>query len=110
MPQKWAGTRTEPPPSVAMPPAEQKAAMAAASPPLDPPGVRSRFHGIVGAAGKEIIGLEAGQHLGRIGFAQHDGSGGAQAGHHGGVRGGRGIGAQTAAGTGGQARDIETVL
>ena len=37
----------EPPPSLATPPAEQSAAMAAASPPLDPPGVRSRSQGLL---------------------------------------------------------------
>ena len=47
MPQKWAGTRIEPPPSLPRPPAEQPDAIAAASPPLDPPGVRSRSHGLL---------------------------------------------------------------
>jgi len=37
MPQKWAGTRMEPPPSLPIPPKERPAAMAAASPPLEPP-------------------------------------------------------------------------
>ena len=45
MPQKWAGTRIDPPPSLATPPGEQRAAMAAASPPLEPPGVRSESSG-----------------------------------------------------------------
>src|SRR5215467_15517355 len=39
MPQKCAGTRMEPPPSLPMPPAEQPDAIAAASPPLEPPEV-----------------------------------------------------------------------
>src|SRR5689334_14723712 len=43
IPLKCAGTRIDPPPSLPMPPAEQQAAIAAASPPLDPPGVLSRF-------------------------------------------------------------------
>src|SRR5262245_33051292 len=47
IPLKWAGTRIEPPPSLPTPPAEQHAAMSAASPPLDPPGVRSRSHGLL---------------------------------------------------------------
>src|ERR1700735_4101358 len=38
--------RIEPPPSLPTPPAEQPAAMAAASPPLEPPGVRKRSHGL----------------------------------------------------------------
>src|SRR5262245_21584894 len=46
MPVKCAGNRTEPPPSLPIPPAEQHAAIAADSPPLDPPGVRSRSHGL----------------------------------------------------------------
>src|SRR6187455_691258 len=46
-PQKWAGRRTEPPPSLPIPPAEQPTAMAADSPPLEPPGVRSRFQGLL---------------------------------------------------------------
>ena len=37
MPEKCAGVRTEPPPSLPTPPIEQPAAMAAASPPLEPP-------------------------------------------------------------------------
>ena len=45
MPAKCAGTRIDPPPSLPMPPAEQPEAIAAASPPLDPPGVRSSAHG-----------------------------------------------------------------
>src|ERR1700751_1078124 len=36
----------EPPPSLPTPPAEQPEAIAAASPPLDPPGVRSRSQGL----------------------------------------------------------------
>ena len=47
MPQKWAGTRTDPPPSLPMPPGEQNDEMAADSPPLDPPAVRSRFQGLL---------------------------------------------------------------
>src|SRR5271156_5735133 len=47
MPQKCAGTRIEPPPSLPTPPAEQPAAIAAASPPLEPPGVRAKSHGLL---------------------------------------------------------------
>ena len=47
MPQQCAGMRIEPPPSLPIPPAEQKDAIAADSPPLDPPAVREVFaHGI----------------------------------------------------------------
>jgi hypothetical protein len=47
MPQKCAGMRMEPPPSLATPPAEHSAAIAAASPPLDPPGVRVKSQGLL---------------------------------------------------------------
>ena len=47
MPLKCAGTRIDPPPSLPTPPADSPAAMAAASPPLDPPGVRSSAHGLL---------------------------------------------------------------
>src|SRR6202162_4806398 len=47
MPLKCAGTRIEPPPSLPTPPADIPAAIAAASPPLEPPGVRSRSHGLL---------------------------------------------------------------
>lgn len=46
MPQNVAGTRTLPPMSVPNPMGDPRAAMIAASPPLLPPGVRSRFHGL----------------------------------------------------------------
>jgi len=46
MPLKCAGTRIDPPPSLPMPPAEHPAAIAAASPPLDPPGVPVRSQGL----------------------------------------------------------------
>ena len=45
MPQKLAGTRTDPPPSLPRPASEHPAAIAAASPPLEPPAVRVRSHG-----------------------------------------------------------------
>mmetsp|Transcript_52536 Transcript_52536/g.139922 ORF Transcript_52536/g.139922 Transcript_52536/m.139922 type:complete len:269 (-) Transcript_52536:437-1243(-) len=44
-PQKWAGMRTDPPMSVPRPTGEPCAAIRAASPPEDPPGVRSWSHG-----------------------------------------------------------------
>ena len=47
IPVKCAGTRIEPPPSLPTPPAEQQAAIAAASPPLEPPAVRDRSHGLL---------------------------------------------------------------
>src|ERR1700724_4847545 len=47
MPLKCAGTRIDPPPSLPTPPADIPAAIATASPPLDPPAVRSRSHGLL---------------------------------------------------------------
>src|SRR5271157_6432970 len=45
IPQKCAGARTEPPPSLPTPPIEQLVAMAAASPPLEPPADLERSQG-----------------------------------------------------------------
>src|SRR5262245_42650820 len=45
-PQQEAGMRTEPPPSVPCAAGASPAATAAAAPPLEPPGVRSRSHGL----------------------------------------------------------------
>ena len=44
-PVKLAGMRIEPPPSLAVTSGSTPPAIAAAEPPLEPPGVRSRFHG-----------------------------------------------------------------
>jgi hypothetical protein len=43
---KDAGRRTDPPPSLAVTSGITPPAIAAAEPPLDPPGVRSRFQGL----------------------------------------------------------------
>src|SRR5207302_7821732 len=45
-PQSDAGIRSEPPPSEPVARGTMPAAMAAALPPEDPPGLRSRFHGL----------------------------------------------------------------
>ena len=45
-PQQAAGIRIEPPPSLPCAIGTIPAATAAAEPPLEPPGVRSRFHGL----------------------------------------------------------------
>src|ERR1700682_2985252 len=47
IPEKCAGTRMEPPPSLPTPPAEHPEAIAAASPPLEPPAVRERSQGLL---------------------------------------------------------------
>jgi len=46
MPAHDAGIRMEPPPSVPIASGPSPAATAALAPPLEPPGVRSRFHGL----------------------------------------------------------------
>lgn len=46
IPLKCAGTRMEPPPSLPTPAADIPAAIAAASPPLEPPGVNSASQGL----------------------------------------------------------------
>jgi len=46
MPQQCAGTRIEPPMSLPMSSGASPAATAAAAPPLEPPGVRARSHGL----------------------------------------------------------------
>ena len=46
MPQKLAGIRSDPPPSLPVATGHRYAATAAAAPPLDPPGVRSVSHGL----------------------------------------------------------------
>src|SRR5262245_64337676 len=45
-PLNEAGMRVDPPPSLAVATGTRPAATAAADPPLDPPGVRSVFHGL----------------------------------------------------------------
>src|SRR5215470_2472871 len=47
MPQKCAGTRTDPPPSLPTPAADMHAAIAADSPPLEPPAVRVKSQGLL---------------------------------------------------------------
>ena len=46
-PQHDAGIRMDPPPSLACATGTMRAATAAAAPPLEPPGVRSRSHGFL---------------------------------------------------------------
>jgi hypothetical protein len=55
IPQKCAGTRTDPPPSLPTPPIEHPEAIAAASPPLDPPGDRESSHGLLVFPDKELF-------------------------------------------------------
>jgi hypothetical protein len=84
--------------------------MAAASPPLDPPGVRSTSMRVVRATGKVVVGLVAQKQLGSVRLADDDGSCGAQTSYRRSVcRGGR-RGAEAAAASRGQTRDVEAVL
>ena len=46
MPQHWAGQRSDPSPSFPSPRGVMPVASAAASPPLEAPGVRERSHGL----------------------------------------------------------------
>src|SRR5277367_4728295 len=55
MPQKCAGTRTDPPPSLPTPPIEQPEAIAAASPPLEPPLDRAKFQGLLVLPLRELL-------------------------------------------------------
>jgi len=56
IPQKWAGTRIEPPPSLPTPPAEHPAAIAAASPPLERPRV-CQVPGVACFSGESVVGF-----------------------------------------------------
>jgi hypothetical protein len=109
MPQKCAGMRMEPPPSLPIPPAEQNEAMAAASPPLDPPGVRSRFHGLLVRPVMKLSVSKVDRNSGVLVFPRNS-AGGAQAGDGGGVLGGFVSQAEAAAAQRGQAGDVEAVL
>ena len=79
MPQKCAGTRIEPPPSLPNPAAEQPEAIAALSPPLDPPAVTSRFQGLFVRPYKQIVGLVGHQKVRYVRRAHHDRAGFTQA-------------------------------
>ena len=69
-PQKAAGTRNEPPVSVPVAAGTIIAARAAADPPLDPPGERSRLPGIA-----HLISGGAGSKLVRVSVSHQDHSG-----------------------------------
>ena len=70
-PQNAAGMRTEPPVSLATAAGTMPAATAAADPPLEPPGTRSRFHGLRGLDLPGVLGGDAPAELVRAGDA-HD--------------------------------------
>src|SRR5262245_66346777 len=66
IPEKCAGTRMDPPPSLPIPPAEQPEAIAAASPPLDPPGVRARSQGLLVWPYRALCVSQAIRHSGTV--------------------------------------------
>ena len=73
--------RIEPPPSLAVARGAMPDASAAAEPPLEPPGVRSRFQGLRVGAEELVVGEGDVAELGRICLAHDDRPGGLQAGH-----------------------------
>ena len=86
------------------------AAIAAALPPLDPPGVRPRSHGIVRPPVDGVGGLPVGQHGRDIGLAQQDGARGAGALDGGGVVLGDEVAPLRHAAGSGQANHVEGLL
>src|SRR5579864_4056757 len=60
MPLNEAGMRIEPPASVPTASGQMPASTAAALPPLDPPGLRSRFHGlrVTPQSGESVVGFQ----------------------------------------------------
>ena len=74
IPLKCAGTRIEPPPSLPIPPAEQHAAIAAASPPLEPPGVRLEIPRTVRPSVKRAMGLPRHQKFRNRRVSENDGA------------------------------------
>ena len=78
MPAKCAGTRIDPPPSLPMPPAEQPAAMAADSPPLDSAGRVLEPPRVRRPAVQRVVRLVPHQHFGHVRRAEDDGACGAQ--------------------------------
>ena len=71
-PQKLAGLRTEPPPSLPSENGPRPVATAAPDPALDPPEVRSGSHGLrVGSAERGLAGAAVAE-LGHLRLADHD--------------------------------------
>ena len=77
-PQNAAGIRIEPPVSVPIASGTSPAATAAADPPLDPPGTRSRFHGLRVDPRVGVLGGDSPRELVRTGEPDDDRSGAAQ--------------------------------
>ncbi len=65
MPQKLAGMRIEPPPSVPTCSAPIPSAAATAAPPLEPPGVRGDVPGVAGDVAQRVVGDALPAELGR---------------------------------------------
>ena len=84
-PQQAAGMRIEPPPSLPCASGTIPAATAAAEPPEEPPGVRSRSHGLRVGAGVARLGRRQDPELRQVRRADDDEAGVAQAAHEVGV-------------------------
>jgi len=109
MPLKCAGTRIDPPPSLPTPAADIPQAMPAASPPLDPPGVRSGSHGLASAI-KKVVGLPGHEQFWSIGDAEHDRARTSQARDQRSVLLRNAAGAKPSAGFALEARDVDATL
>ena len=77
--------RIEPPPSPPVASGQRHAAIAAAAPPLEPPGVRARIPRIRAGRTEHVLAYAYQSQLGRVGLAQHYGAGPFDALHHGSV-------------------------
>ena len=73
-PQKAAGSRTLPAQSLPRPSGEPQAASSAASPPLEPPGVRAGVVRVARGAENQVVALEGEQQIRQIGFGDGDGA------------------------------------
>ena len=80
MPQKAAGMRIEPPPSVPRCRAPCRGAAATAAPPLEPPAVRLVSHGLRADLAQRVVGHRLPAELGRGGLAEQHRAGLAQPG------------------------------
>ena len=72
MPHRLAGWRIEPPVSVPRASGASQAATAAAEPPLEPPGMRSRSHGIARRLVGAVLGRRAHGELVHVRLADQD--------------------------------------
>ena len=102
--------RSDPPRSLPSSRAVRPAAIAAAEPPDDPPGVRAEVPGVVGGAEEVVVGLGVARELGQVRLAEDDRAGGAQAGDGVRVAYGDVVGERRRAGGRADAGGLEAVL